>query len=125
MKTHHIRPRRILVLDDEPVIAMDIESVLLDAGYEIAIVTGRVAAALSIIESGACDAAVLDANLSGESAAPVAAAMTARGLPFVVLSGYAKDQLPEIMRAAPSLEKPTNAKLLIARLDSIFDLHQA
>lgn len=125
MNAQPVRRCRILILDDEPIIALDIESILLDAGYEIANVTGRIATALAVIESGACDAAVLDANLSGESAAPVAAALLARGLPFIVLSGYAKEQLPEIMRAAPCLEKPTNATLLVDRLRSIVDPHRA
>lgn len=86
---------RILVVDDEPVIAMELEYMLVEAGFTIAGVTGNLQTALSLVESGICDAAILDANLNGVSAAPIAAALAARCLPFLVLSGYAPDQQHE------------------------------
>ena len=110
---------RILIVDDEPMIAIDLESVLLEAGFEIAGVTGNLEKALSMIQSGICDAAVLDANLDGVSAAPVAAALKARGLPFLVLSGYAADQQPEALRAGPCLQKPADPVQLIKLLNHI------
>jgi CheY-like chemotaxis protein len=113
---HQKRRARILIVDDEPLIAMDLEFLILEAGYEIGGVTGKLEKALSIVEGGMCDAAILDANLGGVSAAPVAVALTARGLPFLVLSGYSGDQQPAALRAAPCLQKPTNLAQLIEAL---------
>ncbi|NOT40068.1 MAG: response regulator [Alphaproteobacteria bacterium] len=113
------RGARILIVDDEPIIALDLEQGLVNAGYEIAGVTGKIEKALSVVASGACDAAILDANLGGASATPIAAALTARGLPFLVLSGYSAHQQPEALRAAPHLQKPANWPQLIKMLSSI------
>jgi CheY-like chemotaxis protein len=119
------RRARILIVDDEPMIAMDVELLLLEAGYEIGGVTGKLEKALSIVECGMCDAAILDANLGGISAAPVGAALTARGLPFLVLSGYSGDQQPEALRAAPCLLKPFNPAQLVETLNRITATQQA
>lgn len=118
-------PARVLILDDEPMIAMDLEYLLLDAGYAIACVTGKIDAALLVINSGGCDAAILDANLSGVSAAPAAAALTALGIPFLVLSGYSADQLPENMRSAPCVQKPAHPTELIDLLSGIVKARHA
>lgn len=119
------RRARILIVDDEPMIAIFLESVLVEAGFEIAGVTGNLEKALSTVESGICDAAVLDANLDGVSAAPVAAALTARGLPFLVLSGYAADQQPEALRAGRCLLKPADPGQLIKLLNHIVSEKQS
>ena len=110
---------RILIVDDEPVIAMDLEYMLVEAGFIIAGVTGNLQTALSLVESGICDAAVLDANLNGLSAAPIAVALVARGLPFLVLSGYAPDQQHEALRAGRCLQKPVDPAHFIEVLNQI------
>ena len=84
---------RILIVEDEPLVAEDLRIVLVEAGFEIAGVAFRVATALSLIETVACDAAIVDAHLAGASATPVAAVLSARGLRFIVLSGYTREQL--------------------------------
>ena len=110
---------RILIVDDEPVIAMDLEYMLDEAGFIIAGVTGNLQSALSLVESGVCDAAVLDANLNGLSAAPIAVALAVRGLPFLVLSGYAPGQQHEALRAGRCLQKPADPVLLIKVLNQL------
>src|SRR5271165_7086705 len=75
--------RRILIVEDEPMIAITLQDLLIGAGFQIAGVVGKVENAVTLVESGVCDAAILDANLAGVSASPVASALTARGLPFV------------------------------------------
>ena len=107
---------RILIVDDEPVIAFDVEDILIDAGFASAGVVGWLEAALGVIESGGCDAAILDANLAGVSAAPVAAALVARGLPFIVLSGYSAAQLERTFPNAVFLQKPFRPPHLIRTL---------
>ena len=60
---------RILIVEDEPMIALELEEFLIDAGFKIAAIAGKLEKALALIESGACDAAIVDANLAGVSTA--------------------------------------------------------
>ena len=110
---------RILIVDDEPMIAFDLQELIIDAGFASAGVAGRLEAALAVIESGACDAAILDANLAGVSASPAAAALVARGLPFIVLSGYSAWQHQDAFPGAVFLQKPCGPARLIEVLRSI------
>jgi DNA-binding response OmpR family regulator len=110
---------RILIVEDEPMLAFAIEDMLIDNGFKIAGVAGELAKALAIIESGVCDAAILDVNLSGQSAEPAASALASRGLPFLILSGYSSDQQPSAFSGAPRLQKPCRPDRLIQTLRSI------
>lgn len=110
------RAMRILIVEDEPLIAFEMEQTLTDAGFEIAGVAARVEEALALIESGALDAAVLDANLNRVSAAPIAIALTARGVPFVVTTGYTPEQLPDGFAAGAVIEKPCLPEQVIEAL---------
>ena len=75
MSVNPRRGLRVLVGEDEPLIAMEIEEVLSDAGFESVQLAATVEQALLLVEADGCDAAVLDANLGGMSAEPVAAAL--------------------------------------------------
>ena len=97
---------RILIVEDEPMLALTLENLLVNAGFAIAGVAGRLEKALGLIESVACDAAILDANLACVSASPVAVALDARGVPFIVLSGYSPEQLQGVFPGANFLRKP-------------------
>jgi DNA-binding response OmpR family regulator len=110
---------RILIVEDEPLVAEDLRTVLVDAGFEIAGVAARVATALSLIETVACDAAIVDANLAGASASPVAAVLSARGLPFIVLSGYTREQLQSEFSGGFFIEKPYRLTEVIDSLSTI------
>jgi DNA-binding response OmpR family regulator len=116
------RRARILVLEDEPVLAFTVEDLLIEAGFEIAGVVGRLAAGLAVIEGGACDAAIVDANLAGVSASPAASALAARGLPFIVLSGYLPEQQQGDFSGAIFIQKPCRADQLIRVLRSILPI---
>jgi DNA-binding response OmpR family regulator len=107
---------RILIVDDEPLIAMDIASVVEKAGCEVVGMAGTVRRALGLIDRGACDVAVLDANLNGESAEPIAAALRQRGAPFLVISGYAGRQLSGAFVGAPFMVKPYSPERLVELL---------
>lgn len=110
---------RILIVEDEPVLAFGFEEFLICAGFEIAGIVGRLPTALAAIENIAFDAAILDANLAGVSAAPAAAALTARGVPFVVVSGYLPEQQRSAFSAGPRLQKPCRPDDLIHALNDI------
>ena len=119
MDSDQRKPARILIVEDEPMLALTLEETLVDAGFEIAGVAGTLDKALALIESAGCDAAIVDANLNGISATPVAAALTARGLPFIVMSGYSPGQQPEVLRATPLIQKPCRAERLIEALQDV------
>ena len=113
------RTARILIIEDEPMLAISLEESLVDAGFAIAGVAGRLEAALAMIARGDCDAAIVDANLAGVCAAPVASALTACGVPFIVVSGYSRVQLKSAFAAAVVLQKPYHLAPLVAALESI------
>jgi DNA-binding response OmpR family regulator len=111
--------RRILIVEDEPMLAFFLEEMLIEAGFAVAGVAGKLEKALAVIESGVCDAAILDTNLAGVSAGPAAVALTDRGLPFIVLSGYAPHQLQSVFSGAPHLQKPCQPARLLEVLRAI------
>jgi CheY-like chemotaxis protein len=107
---------RVLVVEDEPLVALDFEGMLEDAGFGSVAVAPAVARALGLLGADGFDVAILDANLGGESAEPVARALNGRGIPLPGISGYAQDQRPEVLRQAPFLGKPFSPDALIRAL---------
>lgn len=108
----------MLVVEDEPVIAADMASMLKDAGFTVLGPAGDVGHALALLERQGCDAAVLDMNLGRETSEAVARELTRERIPFVVVSGYAKDQLPEALRSAPLVVKPLRRGVVEALLSA-------
>jgi DNA-binding response OmpR family regulator len=104
---------RVLVVEDDALLALDIARQLADAGLEV---VASVAKALGLVGRIGCDVAVLDVNLGKETAEPVARELRARGTPFVVLSGYSSEQHPPGFRGAPVLSKPARPGVLVAAL---------
>jgi DNA-binding NtrC family response regulator len=117
MPVNKQRTVRVLIVEDEPMIALSLEDVLIDADFEVAGVVGKLEKALALIESGACDAAIVDANLAGVSASPAAMALAARGVPFIVISGYSPEQMKGAFPGALFIQKPCRPELLIQTLN--------
>ena len=115
---------RILIVDDEPIIALSLEEMLVDAGFKIAAIAYKIDKAIALIESGGCDAAIIDANLAGVSASSVAAALAARGLPFIVLSGYSREQLQGDYPGAHFMKKPCRPAQLIQAVSAMVQKRQ-
>ena len=113
------RISRILVIEEELLIAQGIVEVLIDAGFEFIDVAGTIELALGLIENGVFSAASLDANLAGVSAIPIAAALEARGVPYVVLSAVSFAQQPLGLRHTPFLRKPCRPAALIGALTDL------
>jgi DNA-binding response OmpR family regulator len=105
----------VLVVEDELLIAMQIESVLRGAGHDVVGPFGRLDRAVSCARDGRLDAAVLDVNLAGEKVFPVADALARRQIPFVFLTACGQDIVPERFWQRPFLRKPYRAKPLLAR----------
>lgn len=97
----------ILVVEDEPLIAMMLEDFLDALGYRLAASCDGVTSALDEVRLGGFDAALLDVNLrDGETSWPVADALSACGRPFVIATGGTNDAVPERHAGAPILSKP-------------------
>lgn len=109
--------RRILVVEDEPLIALDFSQTLSEAGYEVIGPANSVARALALLAQLGCDAAVLDVNLGTESSEPIARELIKLGKPFVTTSGYSREQQPQIMQTAPRLGKPVSSEMLISEIE--------
>ena len=108
--------RRILVVEDEALVAMLVEDALEEAGFGVIGPVRSVSQALEVLESEVPDAAVLDLNLAGENSVAVADALVARGIPFVVATGYGAAGLPATHRNALVLPKPYDPADLTAML---------
>lgn len=107
---------RILIIEDEPMIALDLQDLLEDAGFDVAGVAGKLETALALIETKKFDAAVIDANLGGISSSPAAAALADRSVPFIVLSGYSFKQHEAAFPKALFIQKPCRPDQLINAL---------
>lgn len=109
-------PLRVLIVEDESIVAMMVEDVVLDLGYQVAAVTGRVEQALTLIGSLDFDIAVLDVNLHGQMSYPIADALRTRGKPFVFATGYGVTGLRDEWRDRPVLQKPFEPEALAGAL---------
>lgn len=100
-------PQRILIVEDEPLISMMIEDFLDLLGKEVAGTADSVATALPIVEAGGVDAAILDVNLSGgEKSWPIADALAAADIPFILATGGSGDTIVDDHQGRPVLAKP-------------------
>lgn len=99
--------KRVLVVEDEALVAMLIEQILEDHGAVIAGTVGSVAEALAAIEREPPDAATLDGNLVGELSGPVANMLAKRGIPYLLVTGFIDMAVADpILQTAPRLAKP-------------------
>jgi len=118
---------RVLVLDDEPLILLDLEFAVEDAGC-VPLTALELSEALAIAEGESIVAAILDVSLShGQTCAPVAKALAERGVPYVLHTGDL-DRMDEAVRnlGGVLVPKPTPAAVVVSRaLEGIAHCHQA
>ena len=119
MKSTSVPAPRVFVVEDEYLIRMLLEDMLAELGYDVAAAVGSIAEARSHASDGEFNAAILDVNVGGEEVFPVADILVTRGLPFVFVTGYGGQNLPERYRNRPSLQKPFQADQLKATLDGL------
>lgn len=97
---------RVLVVEDESMVALLVEDMLEGLGCEIMASASSVAAALRLLTEISPDFALLDVNLAGERVFPVAAALADKKVPFAFATGYGGGGLPEEFRDRPVIGKP-------------------
>ena len=113
-ETSRLAGKRLLVVEDEALVALDIVTVLEDAGAEVAGSAGTAKDALAIINNAALDAALLDANLRGDPVDEIAGALAAHNVPFLFVTGYGPESLPKAFGGSAMLSKPFGQEQLIA-----------
>ena len=118
-----LKDMRVLVVEDEPLVAMLVEDELFGAGARIVGPAYSVNDALRLVEvaaaDGGIDVAVLDINLSGRHVSPVAQKLAALGVPFLFATGYGDDHDRGRHGAAPMLHKPFDSEKLIAAVEAL------
>ncbi|MET3668023.1 PAS domain S-box-containing protein [Caulobacter sp. 1776] len=107
-----LRDQRVLIVEDEAVVAMELTRVLTEAGAKVVGPAGTIEEALDLLDAQPIDRALLDVNLGGRLITPVAQALTHRRIPFVYLTGYQEPDVDD----GPILRKPVAASILLGAL---------
>jgi DNA-binding response OmpR family regulator len=108
----------VLVVEDETLISFLVEDMLRDLGCSTVWHASGASEALSMLRDRRPDAAVIDVNLGGQLAYPLAVYLDAAGIPFVFATGYGKHGIPGHWRRRPIVQKPFGADALTAALGS-------
>jgi CheY-like chemotaxis protein len=111
--------KRVLIVEDEALVAMLLEDMLDDAGHTVAFCASSIPQALDYIarDAGSFDFAILDVNLGGEPIFPVAEALASHNKRFAFATGYGPAGLPDAWRGRPTLSKPFGAQDVTRVLD--------
>jgi CheY-like chemotaxis protein len=106
LKARGLKNASILVVEDEALIAMDLQSILEDAGFHVLGPIGTISKAFAFLERSTPDLALLDVNLGGVDVFALADALASRGIKFIFLTGHSARRLPEGHRHRTLVSKP-------------------
>ena len=109
----------MLVVEDETIVSLLVEGMLMDLGCDDVWYASSVDEALGILAEHTPDAAVLDVNLGGEPAYPIARRLAEAQVPFVFATGYGASGVHEDWAGRPVLQKPFQTDMLAAALASV------
>jgi DNA-binding response OmpR family regulator len=113
------KPRcRVLIVEDEAMIAMLVEDMVLDFGSEVVGPVANMNDASNLARSAELDAAILDINVGGSVIFPVADILSERGVPLIFATGYGSRGLPPRFQNSPTLPKPFSYQSLEEALRS-------
>ncbi|MCW2392084.1 PAS domain S-box-containing protein [Sphingobium sp. B1D7B] len=111
--------KSVLVVEDEPLVALDILTVLGESGAQVIGPVTTHDQALEQARTGQFDLVLLDGNLQGETVEDIAALLQARAIPFLMVSGYGAAQLPDLLARQPIVTKPFSAEELLRAARSL------
>lgn len=113
--------RRVLLVEDEFLVALTLEEALRDAGCVVLGPVPRVEKAVLVAREEAIDVALLDVNLAGEGVYPVAEALSERNVPFIFMTGYEREGLSATFADRPALSKPFKIEAMLDLLKDVLD----
>jgi DNA-binding response OmpR family regulator len=117
-------PPFILIVEDELLVAMDVEATLRDQSWEVLGPVPNVARALSLLETETPDAVCLDMNLNGTTSVGIAKVLKQRGIPFVIVTGYNdRNVIDPAFKGAPIVHKPFSANELVNVITQLLGQH--
>jgi DNA-binding NtrC family response regulator len=111
---------RVLVVEDEFLIALDLEAMIRDLGGSVVGPIAHLDAARAIMLQEKINCAILDVRLDGNTSLPLADELIASGIPVILASGYESDQLPNRFADTPKLRMPFSIHELARVLERIF-----
>jgi CheY-like chemotaxis protein len=115
------RDKRILIVEDEPIVALALQDMLEDLGYEVVGPAFRETAALTLAASETIDAAILDVNMGDGDSYGVARRLRGRGIPYLFATGYGREGLEAGHEDIPVLQKPYRDAQVEAALRGLLD----
>ena len=114
--------RRLLLIEDEPLIVFELTAILEERGAEVVGSVSTVETALERVGQGGFDAALVDGNLQGQAVDRIAHALAAQDIPFLFVSGYGSEHLPQVFGKVIVVEKPFKSGHLV---EAVADLWQS
>jgi ActR/RegA family two-component response regulator len=111
----------VLVVEDEYFVADDLRQALVRRGADVVGPVARVEAGLPLAETAGLAAAILDVNLAGDMSFPIADRLIARGVPFVLATGYDDTALPDRFAPIGRMPKPFSPDIAVAMLERLVD----
>jgi CheY-like chemotaxis protein len=118
-------PVRILLVEDEALIALMLEDMVEGMGCAVTGLAPRVGLGVAMAETGQFDVAILDVNVAGENVEPVADRLAAREVPFIFATGYGEAGVPLRYRGRPVVAKPFRSDQLEAAINKAIGHAQA
>jgi CheY-like chemotaxis protein len=107
-----VNPPRILIVEDEFLVGMDLAAQITDLGFTAIGPAGSLDDAMNLLNATLPDVALLDINMHGHAVWPLAHECLSRGIPFVFVTAYLPEDVPEDLRHAPVLDKPWTVRQL-------------
>ena len=108
--------KRLLVVEDDFLIARDLSDTVAEAHAEVVSVVTEPASVVDTAEREQVDCVLLNLNLNGSMDTGTAARLTEQGVPLVLVTGYSKDALPAALRDLPLVSKPVERSKLIDKI---------
>jgi CheY-like chemotaxis protein len=115
-----LRNKRLMVVEDEFLVATELAYALEEMGAEITAMTGHLAEAMKAADQQ-LDGALIDVQLGSEKSYPLVEKLSGAGVPFILITGYDTSALPEHMQELPRLDKPFAAEQLTQLAGSLFN----
>ena len=113
--------RRVLVVEDNPVLAFDIDDALRDSGVHVVGPALDIESGMALVREDALDGAVLDIDIGGHPVWPIARELRADGVPFVFVSGDCDKGLPDDFDGAVCLHKPATTEAILTTVAAVME----